>query len=441
MTDSAARADHRPIPGTIHIVGAGLAGLSAALRLAEKGRTVTLHEATTHAGGRCRSFHDAKLNCLIDNGNHLLMSGNRAAMAYLTDIGAHDRLTWPTNDATARFAFIDRETGERWTLAPNKGVLPFWLFDKTRRVPNTKLRDYLSGLKLLWPAKNATIADCFDEASPLYRRFWEPLAIAAINMAPDEAAARLLRPVLLETFARGAEACQPLIAQHSLADTAIDPAIDRLRALGVDIKFSNRLQRLDLEIGRVRAAIFSEERITFGAGDRLVLAVPPAAAANLLPGLPVPPDGEPIVNVHFGLDQMPDPALLASNSAVGMIGIIGGFAHWVFVRERMASVTISAGRREAALDAGTIAERAWADVAAALNLKGAPVPPFRVIKEHRATFAQSPEGLDKRPGTRTQWANLLLAGDWTDTGLPATIESAIRSGDRAAGTLLDAAEI
>src|SRR5271154_7218582 len=119
-----------------HVIGAGLAGLSAALRLTEAGYRVALYEAGPQAGGRCRSYFDEVLGCRIDNGNHLLMSGNRSALAYLDRIGAADSLAGPDE---ARFPFVDLETGERWEVVPNDGPLPLWLLDPKRRVPGSKL--------------------------------------------------------------------------------------------------------------------------------------------------------------------------------------------------------------------------------------------------------------------------------------------------------------
>lgn len=107
--------------GRVHIVGAGLAGLACAVRLATAGAAVTLHEATGHAGGRCRSYHDPVLDRDIDNGNHLILSGNRAMLDYLAECGAADELWGPTE---AVFPFRDIATGERWALRPNGGRLP-----------------------------------------------------------------------------------------------------------------------------------------------------------------------------------------------------------------------------------------------------------------------------------------------------------------------------
>src|SRR5664280_1717549 len=134
------------MPRSVHIIGAGLAGLATAVRLAAQGVRATVYEATNQAGGRCRSYHDPALGITIDNGNHLLLSGNRAALGYLATIGASDRLAGPSS---ASFPFIDLATHERWTLRANNGRIPWWIFDRNRRVPGTRARDYLSILRLL----------------------------------------------------------------------------------------------------------------------------------------------------------------------------------------------------------------------------------------------------------------------------------------------------
>ena len=112
--------------------------------------------------------------------------------------------------------------------------------------------------------------------------------------------------------------------------------------------------------------------------------------------------------------------------------MIGGAAQWVFMRGDLASVTISAAAPDGDESAERLAARCWHDVARILGDPALPAPNARVIKERRATFAQTPQALGKRPPTRTNLANLFLAGDWTATGLPAAIEGAVRSGRRAA---------
>src|ERR1700712_70633 len=123
----------------VHVIGAGLAGLSAALSLSSTGRQVILHEAGPAAGARCRSYYDKELGLRIDNGNHLLLSGNRAARAYIAEIQAGDRFQVLDR---AIFPFMDVVTGERWAIRPNNGPIPWWILRPDRRVPATRLSDY-----------------------------------------------------------------------------------------------------------------------------------------------------------------------------------------------------------------------------------------------------------------------------------------------------------
>ena len=417
---------------SVHIIGTGLAGLAAAVSLLGEGRPLFLYDAAPQAGGRCRSFYDHGLGRMIDNGNHLMMSANRAALAYLDRIGARDALIAPPE---AAYPFVDLESGERWVLRPNRGPLPWWLLVPSRRVPGTRLADYGSGLRLLSAPPDATVADCIPASHPLYRRFWEPLTLAALNCPPEEAAAAPLRAVLLETFAKGAGSCRPLIARDGLGDALVAPALETLARQGIRPFFNQRLRGLGVEGDRVTGLDFGARMEPLAEDDMVVLALPPTAAAALLPGLTVPEDGHVIVNAHYRLDRPPPPLPLD----LPFLGVVGGAAHWIFVRGDIISVTVSGAGILAAEPADAIAALLWSDVTRALGIEGVTLPPHRIIKEKRATFVQTPANQRRRPGTATRWRNLFLAGDWTDTGLPCTIEGAIRSGNTAAAAVRVAA--
>jgi squalene-associated FAD-dependent desaturase len=415
----------------VHIVGAGLAGLSAALRCARRGWPVTLYEAAAQAGGRCRSYHDARLDRRIDNGNHMLLAANTAALDYVAEIGASDSLTRPER---AVFPFLDLASGESWSVTPSQGPIPWWVFSADRRIPGTGLGDYLAAWKLAFAGENDTVADCLADHGPMWERFWVPLTVAALNTHPREASARLLWLVVRESFAKGAAACRPFVAREGLSESFVDPALATLRGLGGEIAFGRRLRRLDVAGPRVAALDFGEQRVALGDGEAVVLALPPAAAGTLLPGLQVPEDARPIVNAHIRL-----PAGAAPRRALPpdlpLLGLVGGACDWLFLRGDVVSLTVSAAEELAEQSAEAIGELMWRDTARALGLAPAPAPVIRVIKEKRATLAQTPAALRRRPGPRTRWTNLVLAGDWTDTGYPATIESAVRSGAAAAETL------
>ncbi|HTR16722.1 MAG TPA: hydroxysqualene dehydroxylase HpnE [Acetobacteraceae bacterium] len=406
-----------------HIIGGGLAGLAAALDLQDAGWQVSLYEAGPALGGRCRSYFDRELGCRIDNGNHLLLSGNRAAMGFLARIGSRDTLGGP---AEPLFPFVDLTTGERWTVRPNRGRLPWWVFVRNRRVPGARPGEFLSLLSLSRAGAEATVADTLRPGA-LYRRLLEPLAIAALNTSPETGSARLLDAVVRETLAQGGEACVPVFPREGLSESFIDPAAAYLSARGAEIRTGSRVAGLTIEGGRVAELALPEGKLPLGPEDAVVLAVPPPVAATLLPGLTVPDQFEAIANLHYRFEAEPGPA--------GFIGLVGGTAEWVFVKPGIVSITISAANRLADHAPEALAETVWREVQAALGIT-APLPAWRLVREKRATFAATPAQDARRPGPRAAGlANLALAGDWTATGLPATIEGAIRSGCTAARAL------
>jgi squalene-associated FAD-dependent desaturase len=408
--------------GQVHVVGAGLAGLATAVALADTGQRVVLYESGQHAGGRCRSYVDAELGTRIDNGNHLLLSGNRSALAYLHLI---DSLATFEEPGEAAFPFVDLSTGERWMLRPNRGALPWWVLCPRRRVPGTRARDYLAALRLRDAAPEATIAGCLDPSGLLYRRLWQPVAVAALNTAAEAGSALLFWQALRETLGRGAAACRPLVPREGLSESFVDPALATLRAKGAEVRFATRLRMMRFIGDRVAELNFDNGLIDVGEDDRVVLAVPAAVAARLVPELVVPEDHAPIVNAHY--------RIAAPAGAPLFVGVVGGNAEWVFRKPGVISVTVSAADGLVDRPAEELSELLWRDVATALGLRAQPpLPPSRILKERRATFRATPAQLQRRPTTATRWQNLLLAGDYVDTGLPATIEGAIRSGLAAA---------
>jgi len=405
---------------TVHIIGAGLAGLSAALKLSRSGERVVVHEATAFAGGRCRSYHDASVGMTIDNGNHLLLSGNRAALDYLRDLGAAQCLIGP---AAAEFPFVDLASRERWTLRFNDGRVPWWIFDSTRRAPGTRAFDYAALLRLLWPPANKTVGDIIACKGALYWRLVEPLLLAALNIDPRHGSAKLASAVIRETLAAGGRACRPLIARDGLSATLIEPALAMLQQRGAAVRFEHQLRAFRFGTKRVDALDFGAETIALAEADGVILAVPPYAAAALVRGLNVPTEFRAIVNAHFRIEPPADqPPIL---------GVLNGTVEWLFAFPGRLSVTISARDRLIDTPREELAKTIWAEVASVTGLP-AELPPWQIVRERRATFAATPAQDLKRPGAETAWRNLLLAGDWTNTGLPATIEGAIRSGNRAA---------
>jgi phytoene dehydrogenase-like protein len=273
----------------------------------------TVYEATNQAGGRCRSYHDPALGITIDNGNHLLLSGNRAALGYLETIGGRDCLAGP---ASASFPFVDLATKERWTLRANDGRIPWWIFDRNRRVPGTRARDYLSILRLLRAAPGATIGEAIDCKGPLYDRLIGPLLLAALNTEPPASSASLAAAVIRETLAAGGRSYRPLFARDGLSAAFVEPALRFIETNGGKVVFGERLRALTCDADRATGLDFGDLSVPLRPGDVVVVEVPPMVATSLIPDLTVPTEFRAIVNAHF---RLAPPVGLAP-----MTGIING---------------------------------------------------------------------------------------------------------------------
>lgn len=401
------------------VAGAGLAGLSAAVALTEAGVRVSLNDSAAQAGGRCRSYHDPALGLTIDNGNHLVLAGNAAVTAWRRAIGAGEQLAGPDH---ADFAFADLVSGARWTVGINDGRLPWWTLSSRRRVPGTGLADYFRLARLL-RGGSGRIGDVIAPGGPLWDRLVAPVLLAALNTPPAEASAALAGRVLRETLGQGGLAMRPRIAQPTLGAAFVDPALAWLGARDVPLAAGRRLRALEFSGDTVSALVWSDGREAVGDGEAVILAVPAWVALDLVPGITAPDDHRAIVNAHFAFPATPD--------MPRMLGLLGGSAEWLFAHDDRISLTISAADAIARNDRAELARTLWGDVQRALGIT-APLPPWQIVKEKRATFAATPAQDALRPPVRTRWRNLFLAGDWVRNGLPATIEGALRTGDSAA---------
>ena len=410
---------------TVHVVGAGLSGLSAALALDPGRFQVAIHEAARHAGGRCRSYYDRELGLTIDNGNHLVLSGNTAVREHLRIVGAEDKLSGP---AAAVFDFMDIASGARWQVRPNDGPLPWWIFAANRRVPGTGWSDYLALAKLLRAKPQTPIGDAMSCTGPLYDKLWRPFLVAALNTEPKASASGLAANVIRETLAKGGGACRPLIAHDGLAEAFVDPALVTLAKRGATIGFDRRLRALQVQDGRVAGLDFGDETVTLGPDDRVVLAVTAPVAKILMPDISVPTEFRSIVNAHFLAE--------APNDFPALLGTINSATEWIFRFPGRLSVTISDADRFLGQDKDALARQIWREVATASGRPDLPMPAHKIITEKRATFAATPEQDALRPPATTRLSNLVLAGDWVQNGLPSTIEGSLRAGKNAVTALL-----
>jgi hypothetical protein len=288
--------------------------------------------------------------------------------------------------------------------------------------------DMMTALRLMVASPDSTLGRYVPPTRRSWRRFWEPLAVAVLNTEAEEGSARLLGRVLARSLLKGGEASRPYFARESLGDVLVKPALARL---GDTVTFGARLRTMEFVGERVGRLQFGDGDVAVGDDDFVVLAVPSWDAGELVPGLTIPRETRPIVNAHFVVEGS-----VSLDGGAPFLGLIGGVAQWVFLRDGIVSATVSTAATLVDEPAERVAELIWRDIRRAIGKPSAPIPAYRVIKEKRATIAQTPEGDSLRPVARTRWRNLTLAGDWTQTSLPATIESAVQSGEIAIRSLL-----
>lgn len=397
---------------TTHVIGAGLAGLAAALALRGP---VVVHEAASTAGGRARALPDG-----TDNGTHALIGANRTALDFLRGIGTLSDWVEPEPEG---LPVLDMADGRARRIA----LSPLGWLRAAKRPDGLTPRALAALARLAGPGDRA-VGPALADHPAFLRGFVEPLVIAALNTPVGEASSRRLAAVLRRVGAPGA--ARLLVARRGLGPDLVEPALAAIRARGGSIRHGVRLRALRIEDETLKALDFGDESVTLGQGDRAILALPPWEAARLLPGLSVPPEHAPILNLHFA-HGTPGP--------VRFLGLLGGLCQWVLVRPGAIAVTVSAADAEAREATTDLAPRAWAEIralAAAFALPGEwpeEPPPCRAVKERRATPRHRPN--DPPPPPVRVLSNLALAGDWMEPVLPATLDAAVRSGRRAARAL------
>lgn len=439
----------------VAIIGGGFAGLAAGVELAARGFCVNVFEARPRLGGRAYSFTDDASGEVVDNGQHAMMGCYTHTLAFLERIGATRKLRRQHN---MRVEMVDRHRGSGAIAASSlpsplhllTGILRYRLLDRAER-----LCALLAGVRLMvlrrrrdprlaqWTVEQTLIS--LGQSVNARSSFWYPVAIATLNELPARAAAAPFAEVLARAFFRSRADSQFVLPKVGLSDLYTDDARAFIEARGGGVEVKSAITRLLLTDGRIGAVQLRDGRRA--AADACISAVPPRALADFIPE---PPralgqfDVSPIVSAHLWFDR---PVLDSE-----FVGLLGTTTQWVFNRSKLSSeltstltasdggngpqcvsAVISAGRDVVEWHSGRVADTILRDLRL-LVPAARPAQLFRsvVVKEKFATISPTPAAERLRPRAQTTIDNFFLAGDWVQTGLPPTIESAVCSGQRAA---------
>ena len=440
------------------IIGGGFAGLAAGVELAARGFRVNLLEARPRLGGRAYSFTDEASGEVVDNGQHAMMGCYTHTLAFLEQIGATRKLVRQPN-LHVEMIHPQRGAGAiTGSSLPSPlhllgGILGYRLLSRAERVCAL-----LGGMRLMAMRRRhdlqlaqrtvQQVLIALGQSANARSCFWNPVAIATLNESPARAAAAPFAEVLARAFFRSRADSQFVLPKVGLSDLYTDDARVFIEAHGGTITVKSTIAGLALTDGRVSAVELRDG--THIETEACISSVPPRALPGLLPGpLRISStlgaleqlDASPIVSTHLWFDR---PVLESE-----FVGLLGTDTQWVFNRSKLTangtsngtqcvSAVISAGRDVVEWDSSRIADTVVSDLRLLVPAaRAAQLLRSVVVKEKYATISPTPTAERLRPRADTTIDNFFLAGDWIQTGLPPTIESAVFSGQRAAQLVAD----
>lgn len=432
------------------VLGGGMAGIAAAVELASRGLRPTLVESRPYLGGRARSFTHQGTGDEIDNGQHLMMGCYRATFKLLETLGTRhlvrlDRaLRVEFRQADGRSDTLDAPTSLPAPLNVLAGMLRLRGIDAHEKRALVRLG---IASKLARPDDGETVERYLDrlgQSRRLCERLWHPIVIATLNTSPDRASAALFVEVMRRAFLASGTSSQLAFPTCGLS-RLIEPAASYIERRGGRVLTGMAVTGIERDATGYRLQIKDGESID---APLLVAALPPRALAPLLSHdlTDAVPDAAsigyaPIVSIYLWYDR-------PLQELPAFAALIGTQVQWMFNRRRLGSpintrfpgllsCTISAAFEEAATDGADVIAMADRELRGAFpEMNGARLLDALAVKEKHATFEATPAVAARRPAARTRHAGLYLAGDWTATGLPATIEGAVISGYAAAEMLM-----
>jgi hydroxysqualene dehydroxylase len=415
------------------VIGGGLAGLSSAVYLADSGFSVELIEASSKLGGRAYSFIDKQTESNIDNGQHILMGCYKDTLRFFRLIGAEKNL------------FIQKKLEVNF-LKPGFSIqklkafpfpypfsLLFGLLNYKALLLNERIRFLKFFLKIYFSSskklENLSVFDWLEiegQTEKIQKAFWELLAVGALNTNIKKASARTFSDILKKIFFRGNKSAAIIIPDKGLSDVFCTDAENFIRNHQGIISLNEEMNGLTEEQGKIACIKTNKREIKDF--DFLVTAVPPYAVQRILPDYYFEGMNDfeysTIVNIHIWLKENRLPEKF--------YGLIDSPVQWIFNHGNHLTLVISDANYLVDTAKEEIINMAAEELCRYTGIERKLITACKVIKEKRATFVPTAKLLNKRPSPQSNFNNLLFAGDWINTGLPSTIESAVKSGRIAA---------
>lgn len=424
------------------IIGGGWAGLSAAVHLTNNNIPVTLIETAEQLGGRARMvmFDDLP----VDNGQHIALGAYRHMLEILKIIGVEENMVLSRLPLSLTVKGDDTTVSLKAPRLPAPLHLLLAFLGAQGLTAGDKLATLANWLRLVGirPRSDMTVSQllhCTGQSQRVTHYLWEPLCIAAMNTHPDIASARVFQRVLKDAFSRRRADSDILLPRYDLGRLLPQPAMTWLKTKGANIVTGQRARQIQVTENRVSGIVLDKMTIET---SQLIIATNPWGCASLIKPIDQLAslhqqlgqfNYEPIATVYLKYRK---PVLLEPT----MLGLADTTSQWLFDRRitshpKMLAVIISADGEHAAMDKETLVETVINDIKSNTPLQDEPVD-HMVIREKRATFSATPEAETLRPGNTTGLQGCWLAGDYTTTGYPATLEGAIISGKLAAQQVL-----
>lgn len=419
------------------VIGAGFAGLSTAVYLSNKNIITTILEASPKPGGRAYSFLAKDGKTIIDNGQHILMGCYKETLRFMNMIDASENLIYQSN---LEISFL-QNGGKQLKLKAASLPYPLNLLFGILNYKAIRLTDRLRIIKFFLKLftysddqlNSMTVEDWLQKENQnlsINKALWEIIAIGALNTSVSKASAKVFSDILKEMFLNGKFASTIILPKYGLSETYCNRAEAFIESRGGKIKSSHPVNGFKIEDQRItevhtNGGIISDI-------DYVVSAIPLYSLEKIIPVSYLDKIPElkysSILTVHIWLMDNP----LSEN----FYGLINSPLHWIFNKKTHLTLVIS--------DADYLMEQSKDEIYSKVSIElkrfagitENQITDFQVIKEKRATFIPSESINNLRPSVRTGLDNLFVAGDWTDTGLPSTIESAVKSGRMAAEAIL-----